>query len=190
MGMQLPSLHAPKERRLEQVLQRLVEVAKKDPRKQQKFASFKWKSLEHIKSAQVLKDALQATLECIVSNEDVEVICSQYRSQTKEFNYASFLLDFTNQYEQPKSFNQTQKKPTSICKPSHDRVLELWRTTRHQAVAISAANGFIASIEEKSRQRALLALEEALKKRLASRFQVNLHRMESLGHVARSDFRS
>ena len=59
-----------------------------------------------------------------------------------------------------------------------------------EAANISAAKSFVASIEDKSRQRALLVLDDALRKRIANRFQVHLSLIASMGHIPRKDFRS
>ena len=175
---------------VEQILLRLVDEAKREPHRRQKFAAFKWKSLETVKSSQQIGEALQATLECSVSKHEVDVIFCHYRTRISTFDYAAFLLDFAKRYEQPVCLPDVPPRVPPPRKPSHGRVLELWQKTRHEVAAISAANGFIASIDDKSRQRALLALEEAVKRRATSRFSDNLAAVEGTGNIEKKAFRA
>ena len=204
MSTQLPAIGRPDLRQLETMMRQtkqqsfldyamsnIVDAAKKQPENRQRFAKFRWQSLEAAKSAQPLKDAILTTLGYTMPNAEAEVIFSHFRTHTNAFDFASFLLAFATRYKSNAKVDPsaTPHLPTTSS-PLHDHVMQLWRKARAEATAISAAKGFVASIEDKSRQRALLALDDALRKRISNRFQENLSLIESMGHIPRKDFRS
>eukprot|EP00602_Paraphysomonas_sp_CaronLab_P009330 CAMPEP_0185037410 /NCGR_PEP_ID=MMETSP1103-20130426/31761_1 /TAXON_ID=36769 /ORGANISM="Paraphysomonas bandaiensis, Strain Caron Lab Isolate" /LENGTH=417 /DNA_ID=CAMNT_0027575367 /DNA_START=285 /DNA_END=1538 /DNA_ORIENTATION=+ len=133
------------------------------------FVSTDWRRVENPRCPDSipLSEILNDTIDFTLTQSDRDILLEGFRDVRGRFDYQGFLLEF---FKKMSVREGLRSRTASIGGSDDTRGTQLWDTVRQKLTHIQSVNAFIASTEERARQRALAELLKAVGRQNSMRF--------------------